>query len=387
MLANSWRQRLRQARQDNLHRFRRVADRRQGIAIACDGKPCINFCSNDYLGLSQHPAIIEALQQGVQQYGVGSSASQLVCGHYDIHQQVEAAFAKFLQREAAVLFTSGYAANVGVISALLRRQDVIFADKLNHASLVEACRLSPASVLRYTHSDIDHLRLRLENSKGALGLIVTDTVFSMQGDLAKLDELVAVAAQYQAALMIDDAHGIGIFGPQGDGVSAHFNLTQTQAPILVCPLGKAFACSGAIVAGPQVMIDNIIQFAPSYIYTTAMPPALACAILASLQVIKQESWRRRQLFQLIDYFKMAAQQRGLTLLPSDSPIQSLLIPDPKQALAVNAYLIDKGYWASAMRPPTVPEGTSRLRITLSCLHEPSHIDDFLDHLMHAYETL
>lgn len=369
-MLDRWQQRLVQARDAGLYRFRRTFT-----------KSCINFCSNDYLGLSQHPAIIDAFQQGLVKYGVGSGASQLVCGHYDIHQQVEQAFAQFLQREAALLFTSGYTANIGTINALLGKQDAIFADKFNHASLVDAARLSPASVFRYTHHDIEHLRSRLHNNQYTHAMIVTDAVFSMQGDFANLAELAHIADQYQAILMVDDAHGIGIFGTQGAGIVAHFNLSPAQVPILVCPLGKAFACSGAIVAGSRVMIDNLIQFARPYIYTTAIAPALAGAIMASLQVVKAENWRREQLFQLIDYFKRAAAQRGLTLLPSESPIQALLIPDPKHAVTVSEQLLRAGYWVSAMRPPTVPEGTSRLRITLNCLHQDDQIDDFLDHLV------
>jgi 8-amino-7-oxononanoate synthase len=338
----------------------------------------IIFCSNDYLGLSKHPKVIKAFKDGADKYGVGSGGSQLVTGYTNAHRAVEDAFAEFLNYDRALLFSSGYLANIGVVTAL--ELQTIFADKFNHASLIDAGLFSKAKMYRYAHNNINSLQLRLEKFNSGQKLIISDGVFSMNGNIAQLPELSALAKQYKALLMVDDAHGIGVLGNNGKGLVEHFNLPQKDVPILVCPLGKAFACCGAIVAGSNELIESLIQLARTYIYNTAIPPAIAMAALASLKIIRTETWRREKLIYLINYFKEQAYKRNLTLLPSATAIQSLLIGDAKTSVAISKRLLEHGFVVVAIRPPSVPKNTSRLRITLNCLHTEKQINDLLDQL-------
>jgi 8-amino-7-oxononanoate synthase len=339
-----------------------------------------DFSSNDYLGLSNHPKVITAFQQAAQDYGVGSRASQLVSGHSDWHHRCESAFAEFLQRDRALLFGNGYMANLGVIDAITQTGDRIFQDRHNHASLLDAGRLSNARSQRFDHKNTADLSQRLAATPAEKKLIVSDGVFSMYGDIAPLETLVSLAKTHQSPLMIDDAHGIGVLGDDGRGSLSRYQLTQQDVPILVCPLGKAFGVYGAIVAGSETLIESLIQFSRSYIYTTAIPPALAAAATTSLALMQQETWRRDKLLGLIRYFKEKVKQYDFHCYPSDTAIQSIQIGDATVALEKSEQLKKQGYWVHAMRPPTVPEQHSILRITLTAAHETDQIDQLLERL-------
>lgn len=372
---------LAERKQQHLYRQRRVIESAQGAEVYIDGRKLLNFCSNDYLGLANHPRVIAAMQSAVSEYGVGSGASHLVCGHSHCHHQLEESLAEFLGRDRALLFSTGYMANQGIITALLDKRDFIFEDKLNHASLLDAGLLSGARFQRFLHNDLDNLRGRLEKT-AALNdvrrLIVVDSVFSMDGDLAPLAELSQLASEYNAWLMIDDAHGVGVLGDTGAGSAEYFALDQTQLPIIMGTLGKALGVFGAFVAGSETLIETLIQLARPYIYTTALPPAVAASALASLQIVRDEPERREHLQQLIQQFKNGARQLGLTLMPSNSAIQPVLIGDSKKALEASAVLQQRGFFVAAIRPPTVPAGTARLRITLSAAHSKSQVEQLLE---------
>lgn len=378
-------ERVNQYREKGLLRSRRLLTTHRGVKTSTKGIEKLIFCHNDYLGLAQHPKLIAALQKGAEKYGVGGVASQMVAGHLLLHAEVEAAFAEFLQRERALLFSSGYLANLGVVSAVMHRGDEIFADKMIHASLIDAAQLSRAKLKRYPHLDYLQLEQQLARSQAKHRLIMTDSVFSMRGDIADVKILSDLAAKYQADLMIDDAHGIGVLGQKGRGIVEHFNLSQQQLPILVCPLAKAFAVMGGIVAGSNELIEALLQFSRSYMYTSAMPPALAYTALISLQLVQRETWRRDQLNARIVYFKQCAQRYGIDLLPSDTPIQMIPVGDEVQAQTLSQALFAKGIVLNAMRQPTVPIGQASLRVSLSCLHQEKHIDYLFQCLRECYE--
>lgn len=378
--------RIKRHQSNGLYRKRRLIIDRHEAIVHHDGRACINFCSNDYLGLSTHPRVIEAFKRGADRYGVGSGASQLISGHYQPHHELEQAIAEFLNRDAALVFSSGYLANLGVINAITNRKDAIFEDRLNHASLVDGARLTQAKLYRYPHNDIVHLEEDIKRATQANKLIVSDGVFSMSGDLARLPKLADIASKNRALLMIDDAHGLGILGKNGIGTLEHFGLGQSQVPILVNPLGKALGCMGAVVSGDRTLVESLIQFARTYIYNTALSPAITCAALESLKVIQFESWRREKLFYLIDFFKQQARQIGLNFLPSFTHIQSIIVNDNEKLLSISEALLKKGYFLSAIRPPTVPNGTARLRIMLNCLHTEEQIKELLNLLVVYYEA-
>lgn len=350
-----------------LQRRRRVLESPQGVHLTVDGKPFLSFCGNDYLGLANHPQLIAALQAGVQQYGVGSGASHLVSGHFASHQQLENELAAFVHKPAALLFSTGYLANLGAVQALVGRDDTVFADKLNHASLNDAMLLSRAEVKRYRHNEPTHLQQLLEQSKSGRKLIITDAVFSMDGDIAPLPEILALCERYDAWLLVDDAHGFGVLGEQGRGSMAHFNLLSPRI-IYMATLGKAAGVSGAFVAAEQVVIDTLVQNARSYIYTTASPPALSSALLTSLEILREEEWRREQLCELIAQLRGGLKNLPWTLMSSSTPIQPLLVGSNEDAVALSEGLRTRGIWVPAIRPPTVPQGTARLRISLSSAH-------------------
>lgn len=362
-----------------LLRTRRTVSSPPSPHIVVDGKSYLSFCSNDYLGLANHPQLIAALQQGAQQWGVGSGASHLVSGHTVAHQQLEMKLAKFIGKPAALLFSSGYLANLGAVQALVGRGDTVFADKLNHASLNDAMLLSRATIKRYRHNDVAHLALLLQQSAGTgRKLIITDAVFSMDGDIAPLPELVDLCEQHDVWLLIDDAHGFGVLGQQGRGSVAHYSLNNPRI-IYMATLGKAAGVSGAFVAAEQVVIDTVLQTARSYIYTTASPPALASALIASLGLIEQDDWRRTQLQKLITQLRAGLQSLPWKLhcppvgLPSDTPIQPLIVGENNAVLKLSNALRERGIWIPAIRPPTVPPGTARLRISLSAAHSTQDI--------------
>ena len=359
---------------------------RTNVASGCDsvlqveGKSLVNFCSNDYLGLAGHPDIAAALKSAIDQYGTGSGASHLISGHSTAHQQLEEQLAEFTGRPRALLFSTGYMANMGVINALVGRHDLVLEDQLNHASLLDGGHLSRADYKRYKHNNMQQLDYLLEQSTASRKLIVTDGVFSMDGDLAPLPEMSALAAQHSGWLMVDDAHGMGVLGATGGGIVEQQGLTVEQVPVLMGTLGKSFGTFGAFIAGSEALIDTLIQFARTYIYTTALPPAIACASSASLQIVRREHWRREHLQSLIQRFRAGAEQLGLQLMDSQTPIQPVLINNDQRVMEINQQLRSKGFMVGAIRPPTVPAGSGRLRITLSANHSNQQIDQLLDAL-------
>ncbi len=361
----------------NLYRRRHTLDSAQGAHVLVGGDQLLNFCSNDYLGLANHPHLKMAMKQAVDTYGVGSGASHLVCGHSYEHHALEEELAAFVGRDRALLFSSGYMANLGTINALVGAGDGVFEDKLNHASLLDGGLLSGARFQRFLHNNVDDLQRKLQRADVARQLIVVDGVFSMDGDTAPLPELADLAQQQNAWLMVDDAHGFGVLGETGAGVAQQFGLTQEDVPILMGTLGKAAGSYGAFVAGSDTLIETLIQEARPYIYTTAMPASVAAASRAALQVLRDECWRREHLQQLIAQFRDGAQQLGLSLLPSQTAIQPLLLGSAERTMAVATALRENGFWVGAIRPPTVAKGTSRLRITLSAVHTFEQIEQLL----------
>jgi len=349
-----------------------------------DDKTVVNFCSNDYLGLAKNETVIAAFKKAADIYGVGSGSAHLICGHSYAHHALEEELAQFTGRERALLFSTGYMANVGTINALLKQGDSVFEDKLNHASLLDGGLSSVAHFKRYPHADLKQLEKLLTGANGQK-LIVTDGVFSMDGDVAPLHELAKIATQKSAWLMVDDAHGFGVLGKMGGGLVEELNLTQNDVPILMGTLGKAFGTFGAFIAGSETLIETLIQSARTYIYTTALPPAIAEATRASLKIIIHETWRREKLQSLITQFKTGAAQLNLPLMPSDSPIQPLLIGDSFRATQMSEQLLNAGFLVSAIRPPTVPKNKARLRITFSALHESEDVARLLETLHRLYK--
>ena len=369
------------------YRRRRTTASPQGATVQVDGATLINFSSNDYLGLANDPRLVEALQRGAAEWGAGSGAAHLLGGHRTPHQQLEEALAAFVGRPRALLFSTGYMANLGAVTALVGRGDGVFADRLNHASLLDAALLSQARLARYAHADADALAQRLAGSRAARKLVVSDGVFSMDGDVAPLPALAAVTQQHGGWLLVDDAHGLGVVGPGGRGTVAQFGLDSEQVPLLVGTLGKAFGSFGAFVAGSEVLIETLIQRARSYIYTTALPPAVAAATCTALQVVGEASWRRTHLQQLTARFRAGAAALSLPLMASETPIQPLLVGDPERCVALGEALRQRGFLVGVVRPPTVPEGSSRLRITLSAAHDTAMIDQLLAALAESWAAL
>ena len=379
----NFKQKLAEREAQHLYRRRRLADGPQGPEQIVDGKNFLSFCSNDYLGLANHPEIVAAFKKGADEYGVGSGAAHLINGHSRAHHALEEELAEFTGRPRALLFSTGYMANLGVVSALVGSGDTVFEDRLNHASLLDAGLLSRARLSRYKHADAASLEAKIAESRSKEKLIVTDGVFSMDGDIAPLPELSKTAKTHDALLMVDDAHGFGVLGPQGGGSVAHYDLGLEDVPILMGTLGKGVGTFGAFVAGSEELIEWLIQTARPYIYTTATPPAVAVATSASLKLIKHDEWRREKLQQLITRFRAGAEQLGLELMPSATPIQPLLVRDADKAVALSKALEAAGILISAIRPPTVPEGTARLRITFSAAHSEAHVDRLLSALQGA----
>lgn len=371
--------------QQGLYRSRRIVESPQGVILQLNGQTVINFCSNDYLGLANHPDVIHAFKAAADRYGVGSGSAHLICGHSSAHHALEEELAEFTRRDKALLFSTGYMANMGVIAALVGRLDTVFQDRLNHASLVDGALLSGARLKRYVHADAQHLAALMEKS-AAKKLIVTDGVFSMDGDFAPLPELVVTAKHHHAWLMVDDAHGLGVIGQQGGGLLAHYTLNQDDVPVLMGTLGKGFGTFGAFVAGSETLIETLIQKARTYIYTTAFPAAIAEATRSSLKLVIADSWRREKLNYLTQRFKTGAGQLGLPLMASSSAIQPLIIGDSQKTIDMSNALFERGFLISAIRPPTVPQGSARLRVTFSTLHEEQHIDRLLDAFDKVYRA-
>ena len=374
---------LQQQQKSQRYRQRKIVETAQDVVIEMGGKQYLNFCSNDYLGLANHPRLIKRQKQALDLYGCGSGASHLVCGHSSAHHLLEEELAEFLGVESVLLFSSGYMANLGVMSAILTRHDSVFEDRLNHASLIDAGIAAPAKMKRYAHADMGVLEQQLSVSGSPHKLIVSDAVFSMDGDIAPITDLVQLAEKYSAWLMLDDAHGFGVLGEQGRGSLEYCQLQPEQVDIYMATLGKAMGVSGAFVAGSKALIETLIQFSRTYTYTTAMPAVLAETIRESLLLLQQEAWRREKLIELIHYFRRCASQLGIVLTDSSTAIQPVMIGDNQTTMYLAEELMNQGIYVAAIRPPTVPENTARLRITLSANHQKENIDRLLDVLKKA----
>ena len=341
-----------------------------------DGTPVISFCSNDYLGLANHPKIKQAFIDGAMKYGAGSGAAHLVNGHSRAHHQLEEELADFTGYPRALLFSTGYMANLGITQALLGRGDHVLEDRLNHASLIDGGLLSGARLMRYQHNDARDLEKKLSTATNTEKekLVLTDGVFSMDGDLANLPALAETCSRNDAWLMVDDAHGFGVLGACGRGSPEQYGLPQTQIPVYMATLGKALGTAGAFIAGSEELIETLIQKARTYIYTTAMPAAIAEATRAGLDLVKNRPALREQLNSNVQYFRSCCNQQSIALNKSQTAIQPVIIGDEEKTMTLSKKLFDRGILVTAIRPPTVPEGTSRLRITLSASHTREHID-------------
>jgi len=377
---------LEQRKANGLLRQRRLLDSPQAEHIVANQKPYLSFCSNDYLGLANRPELIAAMQKAAGDSGVGSGASNLITGHHRYHDLLEKRLAKFVNMPAALLFSTGYMANIGVLGALTGRGDAIFADKLNHACLNDGAYFSYADFHRYPHNDVQALEKLLQASQAKHKLIAADAVFSMDGDIAPIPEYLALCEKYDAYLYLDDAHGFGVLGEHGQGSLNHFNIKSPRI-IVMATLGKAAGVAGAFVAGEQVVIDYLIQKAKSYVYSTPAPPALSATLSASVELIEQGDDLRANLYALIAYLKQNLRLKKWKLLESDTAIQPLIIGGNEESLAVSEYLQAQGILVPAIRPPTVPTGTARLRISLSAAHSLNDVKQLVAAIHQAESVL
>lgn len=364
----------------------RTLDSAHGVRIHADGRELLSFCSNDYLGLAQDARVIAALKRAADECGVGGTSAHLICGHRREHAMLEEELSDWTRRERALLFSSGWLANLGAMQALLDGDGVCVQDKLNHASLLDAAKLAGGKLRRYPHADVAGAARQLDAPPDAATLLASDGVFSMDGDIAPLRELALLCKREGATLMIDDAHGLGVLGPQGAGSVAAAGLAQDDVPVLMATLGKAVGGMGAFVAGSAALIEGLTQFARSYVYTTASPPALAAATLEAAGIARSEDWRREKLVALIARFRAGASQLGLPLADSSTPIQPIVLGDAATTSVVSRALEAQGLMVTAIRPPTVPAGAARLRVTLSAVHEETDVDRLLAALTQAMKT-
>lgn len=368
---------LERLRGEDLYRTRRPVDGAHGVAITVEGRACVNFCSNDYLGLAADPRLAEAAARALDATGTGSGAAALVSGYNREHAALEEELADFLGQPRVLLFSSGWAANLGLLRALFRRQDRLICDELNHASLIDGARLSGAEYCRVPHADLEaYSRALAETGEGREQGVVTDSVFSMDGDIADLPALAALAHRHAATLVVDDAHGFGVLGARGRGALEHFGMAGTD--VYVATLGKSLGAAGAFVAGSEALIEFLIQRARTWVFSTAPPPAIAAAARRALRILREEPEHRQRLTANIARLRTGAAQLGIPLSPSLTAIQPLVIGEAAQAMALSRRLYERGYWVAAIRPPTVPAGTSRLRITLSAAHTEAQIDGLLE---------
>lgn len=382
-MTDSWgiRSWLEDLRRRTMYRRRRVVESPQSRELVVDGQRLLNFCSNDYLGLAGDPRLAEAFAEGARRWGTGSGASHLICGHTAAHHELEEALADFTGRPRALLFSTGYAANMGAINGLLTAGDCVLEDRLNHASLLDGGWISRADFQWYEHADPRDLdKLLGEKADARRKLVVSDGTFSMDGDQCPLDDVVATARHHGAWTMIDDAHGLGVHGREGRGLVDPARFGTDDVQVLMGTLGKALGTFGAFVAGSEELIELLIQKARSYVFTTALPSAVAVATLASLRIVREESWRRERLAAHVARFRAGAEALGLSLLPSSSPIQPVVVGDPARTVEWSRELEARGLLITAIRPPTVPEGTSRLRVTLTAGHEEADVDRLLEAL-------
>ncbi len=368
-------------------RVRRTLTRRDGVRVEVDGRWLTEFCGNDYLGLSQQFEVVSALQDGAARDGVGAGASHLVSGHHAAHDALEREVAQWLGYPRGLLFGSGFTANLAVQQALLQEGDVCVQDRLNHASLLDASHLAGCRLRRYPHGDAEGALRQLKHAPDGAAMLATDGVFSMDGDVAPLRALTLVSRMQQALLYVDDAHGVGVRGPEGRGSVAEAKLGAAEVPLQLVTLGKALGGYGAIVLGDDALIQHLCETARPYIYTTALPPAQAAATLAAVKHARRDQWRREKLQGLVGRFRTSAQRHGLELFDSDSPIQPVMCGSDATAMAMSAALENAGYLVTAIRPPTVPEGKARLRITLSTLHMPAEVDALVEILARSRDAV
>ncbi|RMH93885.1 8-amino-7-oxononanoate synthase [Lysobacter pythonis] len=372
---------LRGARQRRRQRL--VVERRDGMRFDIGGRWLTAFCGNDYLGLSQHFSVVGALQDEAARSGAGAGGSHLISGHTATHERLEREVADWLQVPAALYFSSGWAANLAVLQSLLEKDDLCVQDRLNHASLIDAARLAGCRLRRYPHGNSEAAQRQLRGDPEVAAMLISDGVFSMDGDIAPLRDLAMVARLQQALLYVDDAHGIGVIGEEGRGSVAAAGLDHQQVPLQMVTLSKALGGVGAVVAGDAGLIGHLAETARPYVYTTALPPAMAAATLAAIKLARREHWRRERLGSLISSFRDAARHHGFRLLDSDTPIQPLLCDSDAEALAMAGALRELGYLVVAILPPTVPQNGARLRITLSTLHAPEDVDGLVRALLRA----
>lgn len=377
---------LDQRKTDGLLRQRRLLDSPQAEYIVANGKPYLSFCSNDYLGLANHPALIAAMQAAAGDSGVGSGASNLITGHHRYHDELEKKLAKFVDMPAALLFSTGYMANIGVLGALVGRGDAIFADKLNHACLNDGGYYSLADFKRFAHNDVVALEKLLKSSTAKQKLIAVDAVFSMDGDIAPIPDYLRLCEQYDAYLYVDDAHGFGVLGEHGKGCLSHFNIKSPRI-MMMATLGKAAGVAGAFVAAEQVVIDYLIQNARSYVYSTPAPPALSATLIQSVTLIEQGDDLRAHLQHLIATLKASLQLKNWVLMPSDTAVQPLVIGGNHATVSLSEHLQKLGFLVPAIRPPTVPKNTARLRISLSAAHSEQDVIRLANALNHAESEL
>jgi len=386
-LRQNLRKALNERKQQHRYRTRRITKSPQQVEMIVDDKNVISFCSNDYLGLANHPLVKQAAIDAIKKWGVGSGAAHLVNGHSSAHHQLEEELAEFTGYPCAILFSTGYMANLGLCQAIIGKNDAVFEDRLNHASLIDGGLISGARFQRYRHNDSVNLEqqiskyLKKTSSTQSERLVLTDGVFSMDGDIANIPALSSLCNKTDSWLMVDDAHGFGTLGKTGRGCLQHFSLTYKDVPIYMATLGKALGTAGAFIAGSEELIETVVQKARTYIYTTAMPAALAEATRCSLKILQNEAEHLLKLNKNIAYFKSCCDESGLTIENSQTAIQPLLIGDDEKAIRISQLLFEHGFLVTAIRPPTVPEGTSRLRITLSATHNKEHINRLIETLL------
>jgi len=369
-------------------RVRRTITRRDGVRIEIDGRMLTEFCSNDYLGLSQQFEVVSALQDGAARDGTGAGASHLISGHHAVHEALEREIADWLGYPRGLLFGSGFLANLAVQQALLQEDgDVCVQDRLNHASLLDASKLAGCRLRRYPHADAEGALRQLRHAPEGAAMLATDGVFSMDGDVAPLRALTLVARMQQALLYVDDAHGVGVRGPEGRGSVAEAALGVAEVPLQLVTLGKALGGYGAVLVGEDALIQHLAETARPYIYTTALPPAQAAAALVAVRHARRDHWRREKLEGLIHRFRAGARRHGLQLMESDSPIQPILCGDDASAMALSSALESAGFLVTAIRPPSVAEGKSRLRITLSALHAAHEVDLLVETLARSWDAV
>src|SRR3990167_3675424 len=378
MLEQRIKKELQHRYQTHLYRDKKIVTQKKSAITVMNSRSYLSFCSSDYLGLSQHPKTIQAAKDAIDHYGAGSTGSNLLSGHTAIHQQLEEELAEFTGFDKVILFPSGYHANLAAISTLIKPSDNIFGDKEIHASLIDGCLLSRAKLQRYPHQDINKLNQLLVNNKIQNRWIITDGLFSMRGDLAPLPELIQLSKKYNSYLLVDDAHGIGCIGKEGRGTMEYFNVKASEITLLTASFAKSFGSCGGFIASSKNIIGHLIQFARPYIYSNALSAIHAASSLASLEIIKNEPWRRETLKELISYFKNCAQQLGIKLFPSETPLQIIPIGNSQKVIKVSEKLKQQGILVASMRPPTVPKNGDLLRMSLTTYHTKSNIQQFFE---------